>query len=783
METIAKLTLREKADLLTGKAFFKTRDYPEYGIREMYLSDGPHGLRKQAEAADHLGLHKSIPATCFPTASLMACSWDEALGERLGAALGREAGAQGVDMVLGPGLNIKRSPLCGRNFEYFSEDPFLAGKLAAAYVRGIQSQNVSACVKHFAANNREYRRMTADSVVDERTLREIYLTGFEIAVKEGGANAVMTSYNRLNGTYTNENPHLIQDILRGEWGFEGAVVTDWGGSNSRVAGLKCGNDLEMPACGYGADDLVRAVEEGEIPESLLDESVARVLALAEFSAGKNAEPFDEEAHHALARECAARSMVLLENDGTLPLNGTEKVALIGDFAFTPRYQGAGSSVVNPTKLSNPERALRAAGVNVIAAERGFHRYGKKRRKLYRRALKAAAKSDVVLFFAGLDEYSEAEGLDRTHIRIPENQKTLYRALIAAGRKVVVVLSAGAVVETDWTAGAAAVLYAGLAGQAGAEAIADVLCGTVNPAGKLAETWVEKYGDEPTAENFPGGRDVTEYREGLFVGYRYFKTAGVKSRYPFGYGKSYTTFEYSDIKATREGVTFTVTNTGARAGDEIAQVYIARPHSRIIRPAVELKGFCRVALKAGESKEIFVPFNDRTFAHYDTARGAWTVEKGEFEVRVGASSEDVRLTAIIESEGTMSEDERAEFPHYAACMRVPDEEYYRLLGYVPQTQELKRRTEVTENTTIGDLKYARGWSGRLFAGGIRAAIGVFRLLGRKETVNTLTTGALSLPIRGLAKFGGMTRQRMEGLITMFNGKFFKGIKMFFQRSNV
>lgn len=774
------MTLREKVDFLTGGAFFKTRAYPQYGIRGMYLSDGPHGLRKQADAADHLGLHKSVPATCFPTASIMACSWDEALGEQVGIALGREAASMDVDMVLGPGLNVKRNPLCGRNFEYFSEDPYLAGKMAASYVRGIQSQNVNACIKHFAANNREYRRMTSNSIIDERTLREIYLTGFEIAVKEGHTNTVMSSYNRLNGEFTNENAHILREILRDEWGFDGVVVTDWAGCNSRVEGLKCGNELEMPPCKYGADDLYEAVEKGEITESLVDDSIEHILQLIEFSDEKQRVPFDVDKHHELARACARKSLVLLENDGTLPLDKTAKIALIGDFAFRPRYQGAGSSVVNPTKLTTAKEALASAGITPAYEEVGFHRFGKNKKKLYMRAIKAALQSDVVLFFAGLDEFSEAEGLDREHINVPENQKDLCRALIATGKKVVVVLSCGSVVEMGWTEGAAAVLYAGLSGQAGALAIVDVLYGDANPSGKLAESWPEVYDDVSTSDKsyFPGGRDNVEYREGLFVGYRYFATAGVNARYPFGYGLSYTTFEYSNATASSDGVTFTVTNTGKLAGDEIAQIYVSKKDSRIIRPAIELKGFARVHLEAGESKQVTVPFTDRTFAYYDVANSSWQIEAGEYEIKVAASSVDVRLTAAVTMDGVTPESELDKYPTYATgnIKSVSDDEYYALLGYIPEpdTSATQKRVLVHENSTVEDLKRAPGFLGRMFSWAIRTAIGFFHITHNRAKENELIMGMLHQPVRGMAKFAGFSRKFMEKLISMFNGR--KGKKM-------
>lgn len=647
---ISQMTLEEKAEMLTGKDFWSTKDFPNLGIRSLFLSDGPHGLRKQAAASDHLGLNASIPATCFPTASVMACSWDEELGERIGEALGEEAATLNVDVLLGPGLNIKRNPLCGRNFEYFSEDPYLSGKMAAAYVRGIQSKGVAACVKHFAANNREYRRMTSDSVIDERTLREIYLRGFEIAVKEGGAKCVMSAYNKVNGEFSNENPHLLKEILREDWGFNGVVVTDWGGCNDRVDGLKCGNELEMPACKYAVEDVITAVEEGRIEEGLLDESIRRLLELSEFTARKQVKAYDERAHHALAREAAEKSAVLLENDGILPLKAGTRVALVGDFAFLPRYQGAGSSVVNPTFLSTAEKVFASlhpslsssvskpvsdssaeilsspdsvsypdsvsssdsvassvsmsssdslspsdlislslsarpshsapplspapsVPLSIVGCERGFHRFGKKSKKLFRRALQIARKAEVTLFFAGLDEFSEAEGIDRADMKIPQNQIELFRALVAAGNKVVVLLHCGSSVELDWTEGAAAVLWLGLSGQAGAEAAFRLVTGEVNPSGKLAETWWGKYEDCPTSspDLFPGGEDRVEYKEGLFVGYR----SGRKAKYPFGYGLSYTKFEYSDLRISDGKIFFVVKNVGSLSGKEIAGIYYGK----------------------------------------------------------------------------------------------------------------------------------------------------------------------------------------------------------------
>ncbi len=818
---ISQMTLEEKAEMLTGKDFWSTKDFPNFGIRSLFLSDGPHGLRKQAAASDHLGLNASIPATCFPTASVMACSWDEELGERIGEALGEEAAALNVDVLLGPGLNIKRNPLCGRNFEYFSEDPYLAGKMAAAYVRGIQSKGVAACVKHFAANNREYRRMTSDSVIDERTLREIYLRGFEIAVKEGGAKCVMSAYNKVNGEFANENPHLLKEILREDWGFDGVVVTDWGGCNDRVDGLKCGNELEMPACKYAVEDVITAVEEGRIEESLLEESIRRLLELSEFTARKQVKAYDERAHHALAREAAEKSAVLLENDGILPLKAGTRVALVGDFAFLPRYQGAGSSVVNPTFLSTAEKVFASlhpslsssvskhvsdssaeilsspdsvsssdsvsffdlvssslsarpslsapplshapsVPLSVVGCERGFHRFGKKSKKLFRRALQVAKKAEVTLFFAGLDEFSEAEGIDRADMKIPQNQIELFRALVAAGNKVVVLLHCGSSVELDWTEGAAAVFWLGLSGQAGAEAAFRLVTGEVNPSGKLAETWWGKYEDCSTSspDLFPGGEDRVEYKEGLFVGYR----SGRKAKYPFGYGLSYTKFEYSNLRISDGKIFFVVKNVGSLSGKEIAGIYYGKKDGKVKRPKRQLFAFINVYLKEGEEKEVSVPYDIRDFSYYDVGAEKWLTEAGIYDIEVGASSEDIRLCGQLFMEGVT--------PTEKACINVS----------FPLWKEAKKRKgmSIHENSTVGDLRYAKGWVGRAFSGGIRFAVVFCRAFRMRSKANTLVMGVLHQPVRGLAKFGGMNRNKMEGLLLMFNGYFFKGIKQFFKK---
>ena len=559
-ELLSKLTPEEKAALLSGKTVWQTRDIPRLKIPSIFLSDGPHGIRKQAGAGDHLGLNASLKATCFPTAATIANSWDPDLGEEIGKALGEEAAAQDVNIVLGPGLNMKRSPLCGRNFEYFSEDPYLAGKMAAAYVRGIQSQGVYACPKHFAVNSQEERRMAMDAVVDERTLREMYLTGFEIAVKEGHAKAIMTSYNEVNEEYANENKKLLVDILRKEWGFDGLVVTDWGGSNDHVKGVMCQSDLEMPAPGLSsARELVTAVKEGclsmEAFDLCVDQVLDAVLNLSKKEETKKTD-FDQKSHHALAKRAAAESAVLLKNEGNiLPLKEKTKVALIGDFAFVPRYQGAGSSMVNPFEVESMDQLIHEYDLQVVSKVHGYTRDGEPDAALEKEALEAAAGAEVVLYCFGLDEISESEGKDREHMRLPQNQIRLLNELVKVNENIVGILSAGSSIEMPWQHCLKAILHGYLGGEAGAGAILDILTGKINPSGRLAEAYPLRYEDTPAFRYYPASERTSEYREGPFIGYRYYDTSLVRFQYPFGYGLSYTEFAYSALKADENGVQF------------------------------------------------------------------------------------------------------------------------------------------------------------------------------------------------------------------------------------
>ena len=710
-ELIKQMSLLEKCAILSGDTVFTTRAYPRRNIPAINLSDGPNGVRKQAGAADHLGLNPSVPATCFPTAATVACSWDPALGEEVGKAMGEEAAAQEVAVLLGPGLNTKRSPLCGRDFEYFSEDPYLAGKMAAGYVRGIQSNGIAACPKHFAVNSQELRRMASDSVLDERTLREIYLTGFEIVVKESAPKTIMSSYNLVNGTYANENAHLLQDILRRDWGFTGAVVTDWGGSNDHALGVKNGSTLEMPAPGGDAvRELLAAVKSGKITEADVDARLDELLTLisdTHAAVQNHSRSFDADAHHALARRAAAESTVLLKNeDNLLPLAAGTKVAVIGDFAEAPRYQGAGSSAVNSIKVDSLLGCWAESGVEQVGFAAGFDRQGKPDAAKQAEAVALAQKADVVLLCMGLDEIKESEGLDRSDMCVASNQIELLRALQKVNPNIVVVLSAGASVETPWANHCKALVYGALGGQAGAGAMLDVLTGKVNPSGKLAESWAKAYSDTPARDNFAGDGRTVQYREGLYVGYRYHQTAGVAPAYPFGFGLSYTTFAYADVKATPQGVSLTVTNTGDREGAEIVQVYVAKPDAKIFRPAQELKGFAKVQLAAGESKRVTVALDDKAFRYWNTLTNAWEVEGGSYEVRVGASCEDIRLTAVVTVAGTGAPNpyEGKSLPHYTSgkVQNVPDAEWETLLGRPIPDDTVK----IDRNMTLGELNHSR-----------------------------------------------------------------------------
>ena len=793
-DLIAKLTLEEKCSMLSGKDFWQTQDLPSINLPSAFLSDGPSGLRKQADKADHLGLNPSIPATCMPSAATIANSWNPEMAYLAGKTIGEEALHANVSMLLGPGINIKRNPCCGRNFEYYSEDPYLAGKMSAAYIRGIQENGISACVKHFAGNNQEIRRMTSDSIIDERALREIYLTAFEIAVKEGKPRSLMTSYNKLNGVYANEHHHILREILRDEWKFDGVVVSDWGGDNDRVEALRESSDLEMPTSnGETCEDVLLAVKDGKIEERYVDEAVDRLIefvleAKKAIDAKKEGE-IDPKAHHELARKVAEETVLLLKNKGDiLPLKKNTKVAVIGDFAAKCRYQGAGSSIVNSFFIDEPLEVIKEyCELDFVGYAPGFHRYGKKSQKLQDNAVELAQKSDVVLLFCGLDEVSEAEGVDRKHIRLPDNQRALISALYHSGRPVVLILQCGAPIEFPFADRVQAIVHSYLGGEAGAKALFDALVGKVNPSAKLAESLPYGYSDCPSADHFGKNDKTIEYRESIFVGYRYYGSNGMAARYPFGYGLSYSKFEYSDLKVSKDGVRFKLKNVSKVDGKEVAQLYVGKKNSFIPRPHHELKGFAKVALKAGEEKEVFIPFDEYTFRYFNVATNKFEIEGGKYRIYVGPSSEDRVLKADWEIKGTDApcpyDREKIPLMMKGKVRQVPDEEFAELLGHdIPEKGVIfikKKRINVDYNTSVCDLRYSRGWLGRAFSKIIGFAINFLWKIGKRETSITLVMGVYYIPVRALSRMSGgmLSMKQVDGLLTAFNGHFFKGIHQF------
>jgi beta-glucosidase len=635
-----KLTLEEKASLCCGEGFWNTSALPQYDIPALTMTDGPHGIRRQTGRSDHLGLNESQRTTCFPTAAGMASSWNPELIHEIGMAIGEECQEENVQIILGPGANIKRSPLCGRNFEYFSEDPYLTGKMAARQIKGIQSKGIGTSLKHFAVNNQETRRFNIDVNIDERTLREIYLAGFEAAVKEAEPWTVMSAYNKINGEFCSQNKKLLHDILREEWGFDGFVVTDWFAVSERDKGLLAGLDLEMPtSAGIGKQKILTAIQNGTISEEMLDKAVERILNITQktLSGRKSGAVYDKDAHHALARKAAAESMALLKNkDAILPLSKTAKIAVFGEFAVKPRFQGAGSSKINPTKIDIPfeemKKTAKAAEIVFFAAEDAAK----------------ASDYDVCVIFAGLYDSMDAEGKDRKDLRLPDEQNALISQIAKFQPNTVVILANGSALEMPWIDEVKGVLEAYLGGQAMGGAVSDILFGDVNPSGKLAETFPKRLQDTPCYLNFPGEKEKVEYREGIFVGYRYYDKAEVEPLFPFGYGLSYTSFAYSDLHLDKREIqdtdTVTVTvkirNTGSRAGKEIVQLYVRDIESSVLRPVKELKGFQKLALAPGEEKETSFVLDKRSFAYYNTGIKDWHVESGEFEIIIAKSSSDI-----------------------------------------------------------------------------------------------------------------------------------------------
>lgn len=785
-ETIQKMTLEEKASLCSGHDYWHSKGVPSAGIPSVMLTDGPHGIRKRAEKTSEKShsILKGAPAICYPTASATACSWDADLLYKMGQALGDECLKERISVLLGPGVNIKRSPLCGRNFEYFSEDPVLAGEMAVAFINGVQSKGIGTSIKHYAVNNQETRRMTVNAVVDERTLRELYLAPFETAVKKAQPWTVMCAYNRLNGVYCAENKWLLTDVLRRDFGFEGIVVTDWGAENDRVEGLLAGQELEMPFSG-GANDrkIAQAVRDGKISEGFLDQMVDRLIDLAKKSEKVLGDyTYDAAAHHALAREIAGQCMVLLKNEGgLLPLKKNQRVALIGEMAKRPRYQGAGSSQINPTQLDCAYDTMVQEGIAVDYAP-GYSTDRKNKISddmLLSEAIAKAKGADVAVLFIGLTDEYETEGNDRKHMQLPPLHNRLVNEVSKVNPNVVVVLAGGAAFELPWADRVPAILHSHLCGQAGGSATVDILFGDVNPCAKLAETYPMVLADVPSTNYFPGTAVSVEYREGIYVGYRYYDKANVDVRFPFGYGLSYTTFEYSDLALSAGSikdtdtltVSFQVKNTGGVDGAEIAQVYVADVDSTIYRAPKELKGFRKIFLKAGEEKTVSVTLDKRAFAYYNVALGDWHVESGEFKILVGASSRDIRLEGSVEVQSTVEAeipDYRASAPSYYSgdLMHVPDAEFEAVLGHEIPSSVRDERLPLTLTNTFEDAKNGK-WGGR-----------INRLMGKMLDPDSMA-GALAVqsPIKLFIvdSMGVFSPEMAEGLLLILNeDKFAKGM---------
>ncbi len=791
-DLIAQMTLEEKASLCSGLDFWHLKGVERLDIPSIMVTDGPHGLRKQAGDSDHVGLNESIPATCFPTASALAASWNRDLIYQVGEALGEECQQEKVGVILGPGANIKRSPLCGRNFEYFSEDPYLSGEMAKSHINGVQSKGIGTSLKHYVANNQEYRRMTIDAVIDERALREIYLAGYEIAIKEAQPWTVMCAYNKINGTYAAEHPELMTDILKKEWQHEGLVVTDWGAMNDRVDGLKAGIELEMPGSNNGNDaKIVAAIEAGEMDEVVLDNAVERILQMIFKAQETLAQDFsyDVDAHHTLARKVAGEGAVLLKNDGAiLPLAKNKKIALIGRFAKEPRYQGAGSSLMNPTQLDNLyDEIVALVGEESVSYAPGYSPSGDEvDAALLAEAVEATKDADVVLICAGLTDMYEVEGLDRAHMNLPPGHDALISTLAKEVENVVVVLSNGSPVAMPWIDGVDAILEGYLGGQAGAGAIVDILMGDVNPSGKLAETFPVHLQDNPSFHYFPGGPATVEYRESIYIGYRYYDSVQQDLLFPFGFGLSYTTFEYSDLQLSANNIkdadTLTVTlkvkNTGKVAGQEIVQLYVRDVEATVFRPEKELKGFAKVALEAGEETAVSIDLSKRAFSYYNPGLGDWCVESGVFDILIGASSQDIRLQVTVEVESSQPEIEHADAApaayHQLSKQPFSPQDFEKLLGRSLPANESVKKGEYSINTPMEEL------NGSMIGkqlNNLMAKQMANMIQGQEDTPTAVLMHSMAreAPLRTLLMMGNgdISRDMLDALVDILNGKTVQG----------
>lgn len=782
-DLISQMTLKEKASLCSGKDFWHLKSIERLGLPEIMVCDGPHGLRKQNAENKKVGIGNSYPATCFPTAVTTACSWDRDLIYKMGQALAEECLQHGVSVLLGPGVNMKRSPLCGRNFEYFSEDPELAGEMGASFIAGVQSKGIGTSLKHFAGNSQEMKRMTSNSIIDERALREIYLRAFEKAVKKSQPWTVMNAYNLLNGTYCSENDWLQNKVLRDEWGFKGAVVSDWGAVNDRVAGLNAGNDLEMPSSG-GVNDakIVEAVKCGVIDETTLDERVDKLIDII-LKGAANKKPgykFDVKAHNLLSRQIAEQSMVLLKNDGNiLPLKRVEGeyVAVIGAFADNPRYQGAGSSIINPTMIDSGRRAFNNSPISVKFAD-GYDRSGKRKNEdaYITEACNLAKNASKAVVFIGLTDDYESEGFDRSTMKLPDGHNRLVEAVSRVNDNVIVVLEGGSPVEMPWADDVKAILNAYLGGQSVAPAIVDVLTGKANPCGKLAETYPVCLKDTPTSFRYPDSKEDVQYRESIFIGYRYYDKVGRNVRFPFGFGLSYTSFEYSDIKLKKKNltkgegakVTFTIKNTGDVAGSEIAQVYVAKPESKIFRAPKELKGFVKIHLDPGEEKKVTVELDDRAFAFWNTATEDWCVESGEYKILVGASSRDIRLEAAAKMKSEDDETivdlrESAGVYFDGDPARAREDDFKVIYG-----GEFKLAPEITSDSLNNSIERSKDKGlAKFIYNTVDLAMKPKGGVGSSMITNTI----MQTPIRNYVSMsnGLFTEDMADGLLKVFEGK--------------
>lgn len=773
-DILSKMTLEDKISLCNGADFWHSKAMAQYGIPAVTMSDGPHGVRCQKNGSDMLGVNESEPATCFPTAVTSGATWDAELLKAEGQAIGEEGLSYGVDVVLGPGVNIKRNPLCGRNFEYFSEDPCIAGAMGAAWVQGAQSTGAGTSLKHFAANNQEYKRFNGNSQVDERTLRELYLPAFETVVKAAQPETVMCSYPRINNVHASDNHWLLTDVLRRDWGFEGLVVTDWGALCDRVKAMHAGCDLSMPGGStYMEDWVAAAVKDGSLPESDVDACAARVIALAlKGESRPKGRAFDKDAHNALAQKIAENGAVLLKNeDNILPLD-VGGIALIGEMARTMRYQGAGSSHINPTQLTTLCDAM--PGVPFAA---GCDVKGTVTEESLREAAETAKQAKVAVVCVGLPDIYESEGFDRETMAMPEGHIRLIETVAAANPNTVVVLFCGCAVEMPWLDKVKAVLYMGLPGQAGGAAAANLLTGKANPSGKLTETWPLCYDDVPSRDTF--GRKTTHYKEGLYAGYRYYDKAGKAVRFPFGYGLSYTQFAYSDLKIEGRTVTAAVTNTGCTAGAEVVQLYVAPPKNGLYRPAKELKGFAKVSLQPGESRTVRFELNDRSFAVW--CDGCWKVPMGSYEICVGASVADIRLHTALAVDGvSLAAPDWQKGSWYETLQGLPtDAEFEKLCGSPLQSDPEPKKGAFTMEHSTMELKDISAVMMQMFKG---TEATIAKSFGGKAdysdpTFKMMVMSGADAPLRAavLSSCGMFPANLAEGMLALANGHPLNGVK--------